>query len=89
MISLMTVKCYGLSVEVCVVLRMVFFTHSYIDGGTPDDRVKKIESMRGLTMTEITAGEGKAIISTITTERAATDPIAAKVLSNMLSTSIK
>ena len=63
--------------------------HAYIDGGKAEDRMNKIESMRGLTMLEVTDGDGKAIISTITTDRAATDPIAGRVLANMIKESVK
>lgn len=63
--------------------------HAYIDGGAPEDRMKKIESMRGLTMMEIADGNGKAIVSTMTTDRAATDPIAGRLLANMVSQALK
>ncbi len=58
--------------------------HAYIDGGAPEDRIKKIESMRGLTLFEIEDGDGKGVVSTITTDRAATDPIAGRILANMI-----
>ncbi len=58
--------------------------HAYIDGGKPEDRIAKIESMRGLTLLEITSGSGKSLISTMCTEKAATDPIAGHLLVNML-----
>ena len=60
--------------------------HAYIDGGAPEDRIKKIESMRGLTLLEITDGKGKAMVSTIATDKAATDPVAGRMLANMIST---
>lgn len=63
--------------------------HAYIDGGTPEDRIEKIESMRGLTMMEIINGKGKALISTMTTDRASTDPIAGRILSNMIAKAIE
>ena len=63
--------------------------HAYIDGGAAGDRMKKIESMRGLTMMEIADGNGKAIVSTMTTDRAATDPIAGRLLANMVSQALK
>ena len=63
--------------------------HAYIDGGAAGDRMKKIESMRGLTMMEIADGDGKAIVSTMTTDRAATDPIAGRLLANMVSQALK
>ena len=58
--------------------------HAYIDGGKPEDRIERIESMRGLTMLQITDGKGEAIISTMCTEKAATDPIAGKLVVNMI-----
>ena len=63
--------------------------HAYIDGGAPEDRIRKIESMRGLTLLEVTDGDGKATISTITTDRAATDPIAGRLLVNMVNEAMK
>lgn len=58
--------------------------HAYIDGGKPEERIERIESMRGLTMLQIADGKGKAIISTMCTEKAATDPIAGKLVVNMI-----
>ena len=63
--------------------------HAYIDGGRPEDRINKIESMRGLTMLEIADGQGKAILSTMATDKAITDPIAGKLLVNMINQSLK
>jgi len=58
--------------------------HAYIDGGTQQDRLDKIDSMRGFTMFEVTAGKGSALVSTMCTDKAVTDPVAAKLLVNML-----
>ena len=58
--------------------------HAYIDGGKPEDRIERIESMRGLTMLQINDGKGEAIISTMCTEKATTDPIAGKLVVNMI-----
>lgn len=58
--------------------------HAYIDGGKPEDRIERIESMRGLTMLQITDGKGKAIVSTMCTEKAMTDPVAGKLIVNMM-----
>lgn len=63
--------------------------HAYIDGGKPEDRISKIESMRGLTMLEINDGKGKSLVSTMSTEKAATDPIAGRLLVNMVRTSLQ
>ncbi len=59
--------------------------HAYIDGGKPEDRIAKIESMRGLTLLEIADGEGRGIVSTMSTEKADTDPIAGRLLANLVS----
>ena len=58
--------------------------HAYIDGGKPEDRIARIEAMRGLTMLGIRDGKGKAIVSTMCTEKAQTDPVAGHLLANML-----
>ena len=58
--------------------------HAYIDDGKPEDRIKRIESMRGLTLLGVTEGAGKAIISTLCTGKAATDPVSGHLLVNML-----
>lgn len=58
--------------------------HAYIDGGAPEDRIKKIESMRGLTLLEISEGSGKGMVSTLATDKALTDPIAGRMLVNMI-----
>lgn len=60
--------------------------HAYIDGGKPEDRIQKIESMRGLTLLQIKDGKGTATVSTLCTEKADTDPIAGKLLVNMINT---
>ncbi|MBR4597526.1 MAG: hypothetical protein IKO42_03915, partial [Opitutales bacterium] len=58
--------------------------HAYIDGGKPEDRIKKIDSMRGFPLVQINDGKGKAIVSTMCTDKAQTDPIAGRLLSNMV-----
>ena len=63
--------------------------HAYIDGGKPEDRIRKIDSMRGLTLLQIKDGKGLATVSTMCTEKADTDPIAGRLLVNMISTLIK
>ena len=60
--------------------------HAYIDGGKPEDRIQKIESMRGLTLLQIKDGKGTATVSTLCTEKADTEPIAGKLLVNMINT---
>lgn len=63
--------------------------HAYIDGGQPEDRIKRIESMRGLTLLQINDGKGKALVSTMCTEKADTDPIAGHLLVNIINEVLK
>ena len=58
--------------------------HAYIDGGTQQDRLDKIDTMRGLTMFRIYDGKGKAMVSTMCLGKADTDPIAARLLVNTM-----
>lgn len=58
--------------------------HGYIDDGAAADRIAKVESMRGLTLLRIAGGEGRALVSTLCTEKAAGDPIAGRLLVNLL-----
>ena len=43
--------------------------HAYIDGGTPEDRINRINSMRGFTLIQIKDGRGIATVSTMCTEK--------------------
>lgn len=63
--------------------------HAYIDGGKAEDRIKRIESMRGLTLLQIAEGKGKAMVSTMCTEKALTDPIAGHLLVNIINEAAK
>ena len=63
--------------------------HAYIDGGKPEERIERIESMRGLTLMQIADGKGKSLVSTLCTEKATTDPIAGKLLVNMMNELLK
>lgn len=58
--------------------------HAYIDGGKPELRIKRIDSMRGFTLVRVKDGAGSALISTMCTEKAGTDPVAARLLINLL-----
>lgn len=58
--------------------------HAYIDGGTPEDRINRIDSMRGFPLIQISEGKGEAVISEMCTEKATTDPIAGRLLVNMI-----
>lgn len=60
--------------------------HAYIDGGNPEARIERIESMRGLTLFSIADGKGEALVSTLCTDKAATDPVAGHLLVNMVNT---
>lgn len=62
--------------------------HAYIDGGKPEERIHKIDSMRGFTLFQIRDGKGVATVSTMCTEKADTDPIAGRLLVNMINTLI-
>lgn len=55
--------------------------HAYIDGGKPEDRINRINQMRGFPLVRI---NGNTIVSTMCTEKAATDPVAGKLLLNLL-----
>ena len=57
--------------------------HAYIDGGKPEDRLKRIDQMRGFTLLRIKDGKGMVIVSTMCTDKADTDPIAAQLLANL------
>ena len=58
--------------------------HAYIDAHAQADRLKKVESMRGLTMFRVVDGKGRAMVSTMCLGKADTDPIAARLLSNTI-----
>lgn len=58
--------------------------HAYIDGGSQEDRLRRIDAMRGFPLVEISTGKGHALVCTMCTDKAATDPIAARLLNNML-----
>ena len=62
---------------------------SYACFGNPEDRIRKIDSMRGLTLLQIKDGKGLATVSTMCTEKADTDPIAGKLLVNMINELLK
>ena len=62
--------------------------HAYIDGGTSEDRLKKIDSMRGFTLFNIKDGKGISTVSSMCINKSTTDPIAGKLLVNMINTLI-
>ena len=63
--------------------------HAYIDGGKPEDRIRRIDQMRGFTLLRIHEGKGQVLVSTMCTEKAATDPIAAQLLLNLIQSPTK
>ena len=58
--------------------------HAYIDA-RPDVRMKQLDAIRGFSLERISSGSGSAMVSTICTEKAASDPLAARLLVNILS----
>lgn len=63
--------------------------HAYLDEKSVQERVNRIGAMRGFTLLEIKEGKGEAMVSTICTEKATTDPVAGKLLVNMINKTIK
>lgn len=61
--------------------------HGYVDG-TMEARVEKMKKNKGFTLIRITDG-GEALVSTLCTDKAVTDPIAGKLLVNMINDLIK
>lgn len=62
--------------------------HGYINGEM-EQRSEYVKTIKGFPLLEIKDGKGSVLISTMATDKAATDPIAAKLLSNMISYSVK
>lgn len=58
--------------------------HAYINGKEMTDRIDAIKALRGLTLLEIRDGKGRTMVSTMCTEKAGTDPVAGKLLANMI-----
>jgi len=56
--------------------------HGYIDGSM-EQRTKRVSDIKGFPLFKI-VDKGEAIVSTMSTEKALTDPVAAKLLMNML-----
>lgn len=57
--------------------------HGYIDG-TMEKRVEKMNTIKGFPILQISEGKGEALISSMAHDKTATDPIAAKLLVNMI-----
>lgn len=59
--------------------------HGYIEGEM-DERSKKMNSIKGYPIFQVNEGKGQVIVSSMAHEKTATDPIAAKLLVNMINT---
>lgn len=62
--------------------------HGYINGEM-DQRSEYVKTIKGFPLLEIKDGNGAVLISTMATDKAATDPIAARLLANMISYFLK
>lgn len=58
--------------------------HAYLDESNMEARAERLEKLRGLTLFQVTEGKGKAIVSTMSTQKADTDPIAGRLLVNII-----
>ncbi len=58
--------------------------HGYCDFKTPEQHQQVVSTYRGFPMLAINDGNGKAIVSGMTVGKASTDPIAGRLLVNML-----
>lgn len=58
--------------------------HAYLDENNMEARAERLEKLRGLTLFQVSEGKGKAIVSTMSTQKADTDPIAGRLLVNII-----
>lgn len=58
--------------------------HGYCDFKTPEQHQERVSEFRGFPLVEIADGAGKAIVSGMTVTKASTDPIAGRLLVNMI-----
>ncbi len=58
--------------------------HGYLSQIDAADRFKMTENLKGFILLEINEEKGKSIVSSICMDKADTDPIAGKLLVNML-----
>lgn len=63
--------------------------HAYLDEKSVEERIRRMNSMRGFTLLQIKEGKGEAMVSTMCTEKAITDPVAGKLLVNMINKTMK
>lgn len=59
--------------------------HGYLPGNV-EDRVQQIDKIRGFPIVSVTTGKGLALLSEMRLDKATTDPVAAKLLINLLNT---
>lgn len=57
--------------------------HGYIDGDMLT-RSRHVETIRGFALLDIAHGDGRALVSSLSTDKAKTDPVAGRLLANML-----
>jgi hypothetical protein len=62
--------------------------HGYIDGEM-QKRSDYVKTIKGFPIIKITDGKGEAIVSTMATDKTATDPVAGRLLSNMINKLVK
>ena len=58
--------------------------HGYCDFKTPEQHQERVSEFRGFPMFEIADGKGRAIVSGMCVAKASTDPIAGRLLVNMI-----
>jgi hypothetical protein len=63
--------------------------HGYCDFKNPEQHQERVSEFRGFPMIQISDGKGKAIVSGMCVEKASTDPIAGKLLVNMVNNLLK
>lgn len=58
--------------------------HGYVSEQEPYDRIKMTEKIKGSVLFEISDGKGRTVVSSLSMDKADTDPIAGKLLVNIL-----
>ncbi|MDR0575671.1 MAG: hypothetical protein LBG96_16900 [Tannerella sp.] len=62
--------------------------HGYINGEM-EERSEYVKRIKGFPLVEIQERQGKALISSLSVEKAITDPVAGKLLTNMIESVMK
>lgn len=62
--------------------------HGYLPGNM-DDRMERLDKIKGFPIVQVTDQKGRAVLSEMLLGKAVTDPVAAKLLTNMLSSLAK